>query len=226
MANSPQQICAALEKIAGTNDVICQPEGMAVFLEEPRKRFHTAAMAVVTPRDIKTLQALAAWANAKKQPLIAQGGNTGLVGGSVPHEHGREVLVNLGRLNRIRDVDPVNHSLTAEAGCILADIQAAAAGENYEWTRMYPEFGKVAREEGLEHIANVFESIAVAERQHEKRYSALLTHIENGTVFKKDEPVVWICQNCGYVHVSAEAPTACPACAHPQAYFEVLAENW
>ena len=105
------------------------------------------------------------------------------------------------------------------------NLQAAAAGENYEWTQMYPEFAKVAREEGFDQIAAVFESIAIAEKQHEKQYLGLLTNVENGTVFKKDEPVVWRCQNCGYIHEGTEAPVACPACAHPQDYFEVLAEN-
>jgi len=111
-------------------------------------------------------------------------------------------------------------------GTTAENLRAAAGGENFEWTEMYPGFAKTAREEGLDRIAKIFDSIAVAEKQHEKRYSALLKNIEEGTVFKKSEPVVWVCQNCGYVHVGAEAPDACPACAHPQAHFEVLAENW
>ena len=111
-------------------------------------------------------------------------------------------------------------------GTTAENLQAAAGGENHEWTQMYPEFAKVAGEEGLDSVAKVFESIAVAEKQHETRYLGLLANIENGTVFKKDQAVVWRCQNCGYVKEGAEAPSACPACAHPQAYFEVLAENW
>ena len=111
-------------------------------------------------------------------------------------------------------------------GTTAENLQAAAGGENYEWTQMYPEFAKAAREEGFEATAKVFESIAVAEKQHEKQYLGLLANVEGGTVFKKDKSVVWCCQNCGYIHEGSEAPSACPACAHPQAYFELLAENW
>ncbi len=91
---------------------------------------------------------------------------------------------------------------------------------------MYPSFARVAREEGFEEIAKTFEAIAVAEKQHEKRYLALAGNVEDGKVFRKDEPVVWRCLNCGYVHEGTEAPDRCPACAHPQAHFELLAENW
>ncbi len=111
-------------------------------------------------------------------------------------------------------------------GSTAENLKAAAGGENHEWTEMYPSFAKVAREEGFEAIAKVFESIAVAEKQHEKRYLGLLANVESGKVFKKDKPVVWRCLNCGYVHEGPEAPGACPACAHPQAYFELLAESW
>lgn len=106
------------------------------------------------------------------------------------------------------------------------NLKAAAGGENYEWTQMYPEFAKIAREEGFAEIAVVFEAIAVAEKQHEKRYNDLLANIETGRVFKRDKPVVWRCRNCGYLHQGAEAPVKCPACAHPQAHFEMLGENW
>ncbi len=106
------------------------------------------------------------------------------------------------------------------------NLEAAAGGENHEWTRMYPDFAKVAREEGFEDIAKIFEAIAVAEKQHEKRYLGLLTNIKENTVFKKNEPVVWRCRNCGYVQEGTEALHKCPACDHPQAYFELLAENW
>ena len=91
---------------------------------------------------------------------------------------------------------------------------------------MYPEFAKAAHQEGFHEIAAVFEAIAVAEKQHERRYLGLLKNIAAGTVFKKPAPVVWRCRNCGYLHTGAEAPMECPACAHPQAYFELLAENW
>ncbi len=106
------------------------------------------------------------------------------------------------------------------------NLKAAAGGEHYEWQEMYPTFGKVAREEGREDIAKIFESIAVAEKQHEKRYLALLANVDAGMVFRKTKPVVWRCRNCGYLHEGIEAPKACPACAHPQAHFEVLVENY
>jgi rubrerythrin len=106
------------------------------------------------------------------------------------------------------------------------NLKAAAGGEHYEWTEMYPGFAEVAREEGFEDIAKVWEAIMVAEKQHEKRYLGLLANVEAGTVFKKDKPVVWRCRNCGYLHEGPEAPASCPACAHPQEYYELLAENW
>jgi len=111
-------------------------------------------------------------------------------------------------------------------GTTAENLRAAAAGENYEHTKMYPEFARIAEEEGFPEIAAVFRAIAVAEKQHEKRYLGLLKNIENGTVFKKPKKVVWKCRNCGYVHEGTEAPAQCPACAHPQAYFELLSENW
>lgn len=111
-------------------------------------------------------------------------------------------------------------------GETLDNLKAAAAGEKEEWTMLYPDFSKVAREEGFESIAKAFESIAIAEKQHERRYLALAANMEKGLVFKKTTAVAWRCRNCGYVHVGTSAPDACPACAHPQGYFEVLAENW
>jgi rubrerythrin len=91
---------------------------------------------------------------------------------------------------------------------------------------MYPGFAKIAREEGFEGIALVWEAVSVAEKQHERRYLGLLANVEAGTVFKKPKAVTWRCRNCGYLHEGTEAPQACPACAHPQAHFEILAENW
>jgi rubrerythrin len=111
-------------------------------------------------------------------------------------------------------------------GTTAENLEAAAGGEHYEWTEMYPDFAKVAREEGFDAIAAVFEAIAVAEKQHEKRYLDLLANVNNGTVFKKDTAVVWRCRNCGYLHNGNEAPEACPACAHPRAHFELLGENY
>ena len=95
-----------------------------------------------------------------------------------------------------------------------------------EWTRLYKDAEQVARDEGFEEIANVFKEIAEVEEEHEKRYRKLLANVESGTVFKKDKVVKWHCRNCGYVHEGTEAPAECPACAHPQAYYELLAENY
>jgi rubrerythrin len=111
-------------------------------------------------------------------------------------------------------------------GTTLENLKDAAAGEHYEQTEMYPEFAKTAREEGFDTIASVFEAIAVAEKQHEKRYVDLAANIEDGKVFKKDEEVTWRCRNCGYLHEGSEAPEVCPACDHPRAHFELLGENW
>ena len=108
----------------------------------------------------------------------------------------------------------------------LENLKGSAGGENYEHTIMYPGFAKIAREEGFDSIAVIFEAIAVAEKQHEKRYNDLAANIEAGKVFKKDEKVVWRCRNCGYLHEGTEAIDVCPACAHPKAHFELLGENW
>ncbi len=111
-------------------------------------------------------------------------------------------------------------------GTTAQNLKAAAAGEHYEWTAMYPGFADVAEAEGLKPAAMVWRMISIAERQHEKRYQDLLRNVEQGKVFKKDKPVVWRCINCGYLHTGTEAPAACPACAHPRDYYEVLGENW
>ena len=102
----------------------------------------------------------------------------------------------------------------------------AAEGENYEWTDMYAEFAKTAREEGFTRIALLFEGVAKIEKEHEERYRKLLENVNNEMVFSKDGEKVWVCRNCGHVHVGKEAPTVCPVCAHPQAYFEVKADNY
>lgn len=111
-------------------------------------------------------------------------------------------------------------------GNTAENLKAAAMGENYEHTKMYPEFAKVADEESFVEIANVFRAIAVAEKQHEKRYLSLLDNIKNDKVFKRKKVVKWKCRNCGYIHESTEVPEKCPACAHPRAYFELLSENY
>jgi len=106
------------------------------------------------------------------------------------------------------------------------NLRAAAAGENYEHTKMYPEFASMAEKEGFQEIASVFRAIAVAERQHEKRYLNLLENMEKDRVFKRERVVKWKCRNCGYIHEGTEAPEECPACAHPREYFELLSENY
>lgn len=111
-------------------------------------------------------------------------------------------------------------------GSTIDNLKEAAGGENYEWTTMYPGFATVAREEGLDHVAYIFEAIAVAERQHEKRYLDLKANIEAGRVFNREQSVTWHCRNCGYLHEGTTPPEMCPACAHPQAHFEILGENW
>ena len=111
-------------------------------------------------------------------------------------------------------------------GATSVNLQAGADGEHYEWTEMYPSFAKIACEESFEEIAKAFEAIAVAEKQHEKRYLELKVNVDEGKVFMKDTQVTWRCRNCGYLHTGNEAPHVCPACAHPQAHFEILGENW
>ncbi|ALB48357.1 MULTISPECIES: rubrerythrin [Clostridium] len=108
----------------------------------------------------------------------------------------------------------------------LKNLLAAASGENEEWTDLYPSFAKTAEEEGYPEIAVVYRKISEVEARHEARYKKLAKNIEDGTVFKKDEVTLWKCGNCGFIYEGKEAPVACPACAHPQAYFEVFVENY
>ncbi|MDD4856968.1 MAG: rubrerythrin family protein [Candidatus Krumholzibacteria bacterium] len=133
------------------------------------------------------------------------------------------------RLFKLLEGGEVEITASFPAGIICTtaeNLDEAAGGEHYEWTEMYPGFAKIARQEGLESIAQIFESILVAERQHEKRYLALKANIEKVRVFKREAKVVWRCRNCGYLHEGKEAPEICPACAHPKAYFELLGENY
>ncbi len=106
------------------------------------------------------------------------------------------------------------------------NLKEAAGGENYEHTTMYPEFARTADEEGFPEVAKAMRAIAVAEKQHERRYLGLLDNIKNDRVFKRDEVIKWKCSNCGYIHEGTEPPEECPACAHPKSYYEILAENW
>jgi len=111
-------------------------------------------------------------------------------------------------------------------GDTVQNLEAAAAGENLEWTKLYKEAESTARKEGFEEIAVQFKEIAEVEKEHEKRYRKLVENLKKGKVFKKDIVVKWKCRNCGYVHEGKEAPEVCPACAHPQAFHEILCENY
>ncbi len=111
-------------------------------------------------------------------------------------------------------------------GSTEENLLAGAEGENYEWTEMYPSFAETAKSEGFDQIAGVFEAIAVAEKQHEKRFNELRDNILKSSVFKKGFSVTWRCRNCGYIFDGPEAPEVCPACAHARAHFEILGENW
>ena len=106
------------------------------------------------------------------------------------------------------------------------NLKDAAAGENYEWTDMYATFAKEAREEGFDRIANLFEMVGAIEKHHEERYLALLKNVEEGLVFSKDGDTIWQCANCGHIVIGKKAPQVCPVCAHPQAFFQVLAQNY
>lgn len=111
-------------------------------------------------------------------------------------------------------------------GSTPENLEAAAQGENYEWTDMYKTFAEEAREEGFDHIAYLFESVGKIEKEHEERYRALLANVKNGEVFKKGSIVVWECSNCGHIVIGEQAPQMCPVCAHPQAYFQIKAKNY
>ncbi len=111
-------------------------------------------------------------------------------------------------------------------GSTAENLKASAEGEYFEWSTMYPEYAKIARSEGFEAAAKIWEAVCIAEKHHEKRYRGLLSNIETGFVFKKQDSVIWRCRNCGFLHTGIEAPASCPACAHPQAYYEILSENW
>ncbi len=133
------------------------------------------------------------------------------------------------RLFKLLEGGEVKISGSFPAGMINTtreNLKEAAGGENYEYTIMYPGFAATAREEGFDDIAVIFEAIAVAEKQHEKRYLDLMRNIAEGRVFQRDEEVTWRCRNCGYLHTGKEALELCPACSHAQAHFELLGENW
>ncbi len=138
-------------------------------------------------------------------------------------EHIQELQERIGEKNeeiKIETAAPTAYGNTAE------NLKAAIAGENYEYTTMYPEFAKTAEEEGLTEISARLKAIARAEEHHEERYKKLLKEVESGSVFKKDKEVIWVCRECGYVHVGPEAPKKCPACNHPQSYYQIKCEEY
>jgi rubrerythrin len=140
-------------------------------------------------------------------------------------EHAKIFFKHLGK----SEGTPVEITASYPAGKIgttKENLLAAAKGEKEEWTSLYPNFEKIARKEGFKDVAESFKEIAEVETQHEKRYRKLLKNIEDKKVFKKDKVVRWKCKNCGYIHEGPEAPDECPACKHPQSYFEVLEENY
>ena len=118
------------------------------------------------------------------------------------------------------------HLHNGEIPDTLTNLKDAADGENFEWTDMYKNYAEIAREEGFTALATQMELVAKIEKTHEERYRKLITAIENGTVFKKDQPVMWVCRNCGHIHVGVAAPEICPTCKHPKAYFKIKAENY
>ena len=111
-------------------------------------------------------------------------------------------------------------------GSTAENLKSAAEGENYEWTDMYAEMAKDAREEGFDHIAFLFDEVGKIEKEHEERYRKLLANVEGGLVFSRDGDMIWQCSNCGHIHVGKQAPEVCPVCVHPQAYFQIKAENY
>jgi len=126
------------------------------------------------------------------------------------------------------DIDEVKVEAVAPLvlGNTVENLKAAIAGENYEHTKMYPEFANIAEEEGLHEVAARLRAIAKAEEHHEERFRKLLKEVENGTVFKKDKEVWWVCRECGYVHFGKEPPEKCPSCGHPRSYFQIKCEEY
>jgi len=140
--------------------------------------------------------------------------------------HEREHAKRLFKLLEGGEVTVTANFPAGVIGTTIENLQEAAGGEHYEHTTMYPEFAATAREEGLPQVADLFMAIAVAEQYHEERYLKLLDNIRQGHVFQRPQPVVWRCQNCGYLHDGPAAPDTCPACNHPQAHFELKPENY
>jgi rubrerythrin len=135
-------------------------------------------------------------------------------------------------INTLKEKEEIKENLKIESDVPIIfsttkeNIKSAIAGENHEYTSMYPEFADVAEEEGFNDIAKKLRAIAKAEQHHEERYKKILEHLENGTTFKRDEETIWVCRECGYMHVGKEAPEKCPSCDHPQAFYQVKCEEY
>jgi rubrerythrin len=147
---------------------------------------------------------------------------------SVAGKEGYEQLAAIFQETADNEKEHAKLHLKALAGIgnTIENLKAAASGENYEWSDMYPRMAREAREEGFQDIAVMLEGIAAVEKAHEERYQRLLKAVEEGAVFKKAEKISWKCRNCGHIHTGEKAPEICPVCKHPRAYFEVLAENY
>jgi rubrerythrin len=201
---------------------------MLVFLRRNQKM--ASVKGTRTEKNILTAFAGESQARNRYTYFASQAKKEGYVQiGAIFEETANQEKEHAKRLFRLLEGGEVEISAAFPAGVIgttLENLKASAAGENYEHTEMYPGFAVTALEEGFEEIAVIFKSIAVAEKQHEKRYNDLAANIDAGLVFKKAEKVVWRCRNCGYLHEEYEAPEKCPACDHPQAHFELLGENW
>jgi rubrerythrin len=144
--------------------------------------------------------------------------------------HAKRLFEHINELKEQSDENYEHIEVNADApttyGGTIQNLKAAIAGEHYEHSDMYPSFADVAEQEGLTRIANRMRSIAKAEQHHQQRYEKLLTEVENGTVFKKQEETTWVCRECGYIHQGTEAPIECPSCDHPQAFYQILCEKY
>lgn len=147
---------------------------------------------------------------------------------SVAKKEGYEQIAALFEetANNEREHAKLYFKLLNMLGSTTENLEHAAHGENYEWTEMYPTFAKEADEEGFPSIAKIFRSVAAIEKNHEERYITLHKNIKEGKVYKRDENTIWICRNCGHIHIGSEPPKACPACMHSQAYFEIYVKNY
>ncbi|CAB1245379.1 rubrerythrin [Clostridium sp. MT-14] len=166
------------------------------------------------------------YASAAKKEGYVQISNIFLETAGNEREHAKRFFKFLDADLHCEAVEINNASYPVALGDTKTILKAAAAGENEEWSKLYPSFADTADKEGFHAIATVFRKIAEVEKHHEERYLALLKNVENGTVFKKDKPCKWICSNCGYIYEGTSAPEFCPSCAHPKAYFQLFVEEF